>query len=96
MGDNLFISELLLAVIATIDLLIFWQFVRSKNGVLRKIFIFLFLVDAYVYIFSMIYWYRVESSMTVMTVEVFRMLVLIPKAIVMLVLLRYLIKQKTN
>jgi hypothetical protein len=96
MGDNLFISELLLAVIATIDLLIFWQFVRSKNGMLRKIFIFLFLIDAYLYIFSMIYWYRVETGMTVMTVEVFRMLVLIPKAIVMLVLLRYLIKQKTN
>lgn len=96
MGSNLFVSEILMTTIAFISLAIFWQLVRSKNGMLRKILIAFFLIEFYVYAFSGIYWYLLSIEQMDMSVEVFRMLVIIPKAFVELVFLFYLAKQKHN
>jgi len=96
MDGNLFISEVLMSTVAAISLGVFWQLFRSKNGMLRKILIAFFLIEFYVYTFSCIYWYLLGTDQKVFSIETFRMLVLIPKALVELVLLVYLFKRKTN
>lgn len=96
MDGNLFISEILMTTIAFISLAVFWQLVRSKNGMLRKILIVFFMVEAFVYAFSGVYWYMIQIGETDMSVAVFRMIVLIPKALIELVFLIYLVKQKHN
>lgn len=96
MDGNLFISEILMSTIALISLAVFWQLVRSKNGMLRKILITFFLVEFFVYCFSSVYWYLVSIGDMDMSVATFRMIVLIPKALIELVFLFYLAKQKHN
>jgi hypothetical protein len=95
MGSNLFVSEILMVTITLIAFAVFWQLMRSKNGVLRKIMMGYFLIEVYVYGFSVVYWWLVGKGKG-FDVELFRVLVIVPKAIMMLILLRYLIKQKTN
>lgn len=96
MDANLFISEILFAIISTISLSVAWQFYRTRNGQLRKIMIALFTVDGLVYIVSGFYFWLMYMKYTEIGIGTFRMIVLVPKALCMLVLLNYLNKQKTN
>lgn len=88
MGANLFVSELLFSIIICVAILVLWQFVRSRNGMLRKIMIAYFIVEIYIFTFSAIYWYD-----PFIPVNTFRMLILIPKVIVKLWLLWWIVKQ---
>jgi hypothetical protein len=96
MGGNLFVSEILMLTVTIIAFLVFWQLYRSRNGSLRKIMMAYFLAEVNVYGLSCIYWYMAAKGYDVLSTEVFRLIVLVPKAIVMLILLNYLRKQKTN
>lgn len=96
MDGNLFITEILMSTVAIISLMVFWQLFRSKNGMLRKILIAFFLIEFYVYGFSCVFWYLLSEGDMSLSVAAFRMLVIIPKAVIELVLLYYLSKQKHN
>jgi hypothetical protein len=93
MDGNLFISELLFTIIVGVAALVFWQLLISKNGMLRKIMLAYFLVEIYMFTFSGIYWYWEDKDVLIVSLNTFRMLVLIPKVIVKLWLLWWLVKQ---
>lgn len=93
MQGNLFISELLFTIIICIAFLVFWQLKISKDGVLRKIMMAFFLIEIYVYMLSAIYWWMEDKGKLLMPMEMFRLVVLAPKAAIKLVLLWWLVKQ---
>lgn len=96
MTDNLFLSEIMFAVIVTVGALVLREFIRTKNGTLRKIFIAYFSVEIFIYLCSAIYFYAVERLGFKMSVDVFRVIVLLPKVVIKLVLFWYLVKVKRN
>jgi hypothetical protein len=93
MDSNLFISELLFTIIVGVAILVFWQLLISKNGMLRKIMLAYFLVEIYMFTFSAIWWYWEDKGVHILPLGTFRMLVLIPKVIVKIWLLWWLVKQ---
>lgn len=94
MKEGLLMNELLFLVISTIGVVLAWAFYRSKNGILRKLMIWYFCVDVYVYLSSAIYFWLAETGYPVITLLAFRFLVLIPKAIMNLRILYYLRTKK--
>lgn len=92
MSNNLFISEVLFTFIVMIGVLVFWQMCRSKDGMLRKIMIAYFLVEIFIYTSSAIYFWKVEKGTTTLSIEMFRLIVLLPKAAVKLWLFFWLLK----
>lgn len=95
MTQSLFISELLFAIISTIALLVVWQLVRTHDkSVLRKIMITYFLIEVFIWGSSGWYFWAIENGRTVMSIDQFRMIIIVPKAIVKLWLFIWLAKQK--
>lgn len=96
MSGNLFLSELMFSVISTVALLTMIEFIRYKDGVLRKIMICFFAIEVFVYASSGLYFWGVVNGFE-MTIDVFRVIVLAPKTICMMVLFVYLkYKRKKN
>lgn len=93
MSNNLFLSEIMFITITMIAGLVFWRLYVSKNGTLRKIMISYFLVEVFIYSSSAVYYWSVERGGEWFSVDVFRMIVLMPKVAVMLWLLSWLSKQ---
>lgn len=94
MSTDLFISELLFSIIILIGVCILWEFIISKNGILRKLMIWYFAVEIYVYLFAAIFFYCEEINHPLMSTGLFRIVVLIPKALIKLRLLYYLKTKK--
>lgn len=94
MSDNLFISEVLFAIVATIAFLVFWQFYRTRNGVLRKIMMLYFLIEFFIYAASGLYFWMAEQHYNVISIETFRLVVIVPKCLVKCWLLYYLVRNK--
>lgn len=92
MNEGLIISELIFAVIYTIAIMVVVALIKSKDGQLRKIMIYYFTAEAFVYIGSGVYFMHPE----VMSINALRIFVCTPKAIGMLWLYRYLRNQKTK
>lgn len=93
MTNNLFLSELMFITVAMIASLVFRRLYISKNGTLRKIMITYFLIEVFIYASSAVYFWMLEKDKAVVTVDVFRLIILTPKALVMLWLLSWLSKQ---
>lgn len=89
MNVSLFVSEIMFTIIISIAVLVWWQLKISRNGMLRKIFLWYFAVEIWVFGWSAVYWLDTST----MPLEWFRLLVLTPKVIIKLVLLWWLVKQ---
>lgn len=94
MTQGLFLSEVMFFVIITIAVLVLREFIRSKNGTLRKIFIAYFSIEVFIYGCSALYFYAVEKWGFKMSADVFRLIVLTPKVAIKLVLFWYLVNVK--
>ncbi len=95
MGVELIISESLFTIIVLIAVLLWREFFISRNGILRKIFLWYFAIEVWVFGWSAVYWYLAEVFGNVLfSVGILRLIVLIPKAIIKLVLLWYLVRQR--
>lgn len=94
MSNNLFLSELMFITIAMIASLVFRRLYISRNGMLRKIMIAYFLVEVFIYTSSAVYFWMLEKSKPIVTVDVFRLVILTPKALIMIWLLSWLSKQQ--
>lgn len=90
MSNDLFISEILFMIIGTIAFFVCRELYLAKNGMLRKIMIAFFAVEVFVYLFSAVYFWLLEQRQIDMGVGLFRILVLTPKAGIMLWLLWWL------
>lgn len=93
MTNNLFLSEIMFLTITMIAGLVFWRLYISKDGMLRKIMITYFLIEMFVYSASAVYFWTIEKGIAPVTIDVFRLVILTPKALVMLWLLSWLSKQ---
>lgn len=96
MTSNLFLSEILFMIITMIALAVFWQLYKSKNGMLRKIMIAYFLIEAFIYTASALYFWAIDQRHTNLPIEVFRLIILSPKALVMLWLFSWLSTKNNN
>lgn len=94
MTNELLISECLFAIIILIGLFVVREFYVAKNGILRKLMIWYFSIDVYVYVLSALYWWLAEQGWELMPVYGLRLAVLIPKAIIKLRILYYLRTKK--
>lgn len=95
MTRNLFFTEILMIIISSIAFLVFWQLYRTKDGMLRKIMMAYMLIEIFVYEGSGIYFWLYEYGIVHFTIDTFRMLVLPPKAGIMLFLFFWL-RDKDN
>jgi glycerol uptake facilitator-like aquaporin len=96
MTNNLFFSEILFTIIVMIGLMVFWQLYKSKDGTLRKIMITYFLVEVFIYTASGIYFWKVENGTTDLSIDMFRLMILTPKAAVKLWLFFWLSKNNSK
>lgn len=96
MTNNLFFSEILFTVIVLIGLMVFWQLYISKDGMLRKIMITYFLVEVFIYSASAVYFWKVEHGTTTLSIDMFRLMILTPKAAVKLWLFFWLLKNNSK
>lgn len=93
MTENLFFSEIMLMIVVCIAAMTARQFFKTKNGVLRKLMIAYFSVEVYVYGSSALYFWLLEKTSFRMGIDAFRVMVLLPKAIVMMCIFWYLGKK---
>lgn len=76
--------------------MVVWQLYVSKNGTLRKIMITYFTVEVFIYSASAIYYWQVENRSNTIPIDVFRLMVLSPKAAVKIWLFIWLVKNNTK
>lgn len=96
MKAGLFIMEILFTVIAMVSMLLVYQFTVSKNGELRKLMIAFFACQSFTVVWSGCYFFLSSKRIDIMTFYDAGILALLPLAISMLFILRYLIKQNRN
>lgn len=94
MSQDLFFSEILFFVIFVIAFMVSREFKLSKNGILRKLMIWYFATECFVYVSSGAYFFLFENGITTLNIHLFRYLVLIPKATMMVRILYYLKTKK--
>lgn len=90
MVGNLVLSELLFAVIYVVAFLVLREFIKARDGMLRRIMIAYFCVEIFVYLGSAIYFFMVAYNMTTLSINAFRILIIFPKVVVKLWLLWWL------
>src|SRR5690242_5587259 len=93
MDVNFFISEMLTTLIFCGAILIFWQLKISKNGILRKILMGYFLVEAFIYMMAGIFWWCAYRSEPFISIEGLRIITLVPKAVIKIIFLWWVVKQ---
>lgn len=96
MSGELFISEILFAIIISIGILVLYQLIRSKNGTLRKIMIGYFAVEIWLFSWSAVYYYLAEQGTVLFSAGTLRLIVLVPKAVIKIMLLVWLVKQNSK
>jgi hypothetical protein len=94
MSNELFISEVLFLIIMLIGTFVAYEFYKSKDGILRKLMIWYFVIDVYVYASSALYFWLSDIGFDVISLGMFRLCVLIPKAAIKLRILYYLRTKK--
>lgn len=92
MFENFLFNEVLMAIVYLIAIFVVLEFARTKDGVLRKIMIAYFSVEAFMYMASAVYFAGIRYHFLYISPDLFRATVLIPKVVVKLWLLWYLVK----
>lgn len=90
MRDELIISLILFIIISIISCVTAYKFYKAKNGVLRRLMIWFFIVEVYVYLVSALYFTLASYDIEPISMGLFRFIVLLPKAVMMLRILQYL------
>lgn len=84
---NLILTETMFLIVAAIGLFVVREFVIIKNGVLRKIMIAYFCVEVFTYTISAVFF----MGWLPITIETLRIIVIVPKVIIKIRLLIYLV-----
>jgi hypothetical protein len=87
---NLIITEILFAIVYVIAFLIVREFIKSKDGQLRKIMITYFSIEVLMYLTSALYFILVYLKKDPLPLNSFRIIIIIPKVFVKIWLLWYL------
>lgn len=87
-------SETLFSVVYIIAIFVLIEFVRAKDGMLRKLMICYFIVEFYTYFGASIYYLAVHERWTTMGSDIYRIIIITPKVFVKLALLTWLIKNR--
>lgn len=90
--ENLVLSEILFAVVYIIAGLVAWEFIKTKDGTLRKIMITYFTVEVFMYLSCAIFFYLKAYNLTNISGDAFRIFFILPKVFVKLWLLWWLKK----
>lgn len=90
MVDNLILTEVLFFIVYAIGMLVVWEFVKAKDGMLRKIMIAYFSVEVAIYFMAAGYFYLVYLKKPPVSPDVFRIIFIAPKVCVKLWLLWWL------
>jgi len=96
MSANLFVSELLLVMIASMGFIVFWQLYRSKDGMLRKIMMFYFLTEVFMFSTFAIYWWMKSRKMIQFSIVYLLPIWLLPKVIIKILFLDWLRRNRSN
>lgn len=91
MFDNFLLNQILFFVLWSIALVITRAFIRSKDGMLRKIMICYFGWESITYMVSAFYFSGLHYHWFALSPDTFRLMILIPKAGIKIWLLYYLI-----
>lgn len=86
------IIEGLYLFVTVIAVFILRQFVISKNGELRKIMIAYFSIEIFIYGSALVYFWLSENGYKVIPLHFFRIILIVPKALIKIWLLKYLLK----
>lgn len=87
---NILLTEVLFAIIYIIAFFILREFVNAKDGQLRIIMIVYFSIEILMYLGSAIYFYLIHIGKSPISIDTFRLMILLPKVGVKLWLLYYL------
>lgn len=93
MTQNLAWTEMMLIVVFAFAILVAREFYRSRNGTLRKLMIAYFVIEAFVYGTSALYFYLYDQHITTIGVDTFRLIVIAPKFVMKICLLIWLLKK---
>src|SRR5579872_6461652 len=87
---NLVLTEVLFAIVYVVAIFVLWEFIRARDGMLRKIMIAYFSVEIFMYLGSAIYFYTAWYKHPIMNPDAFRVIVILPKVVIKLWLLWWL------
>lgn len=77
--------------------MVVWQMWQSKDrGMFRRIMIAYFVVEAFIYSASAVYFWKLDQGETSLSIDMFRLMVLTPKAAVKLWLFFWLLKSNSK
>lgn len=87
--NNFFFTELLYGVVWLVAIFVLREFIISKDGLLRKIMIAYFCVEIFTYGGAAIFFLLQHNHIEIISIEAFRIMVILPKVAVKLWLLYY-------
>lgn len=96
MNTEFWISEILFFIVYTIAIFVLREFIRTKDGMLRKIMIGYFAIEVFVYMTSAWDFLAIKEGWPSLSISVLRLVVLGPKVAIKGVLLWWLIKNRQN
>lgn len=96
MNTEFWISEALFFIVYTVATFVLIEFIRSRDGMLRKIMIAYFVIEIFTYAGSALYFWAFETKLIALPISHFRIIILIPKMIIKLILLKWLIKNRSK
>lgn len=89
--SNFILSEGLFAVVWLISLFIIREFWIAKDGMLRKLMIAYFAVEFYTYFGASVYYLCVHRGWWVPNNDLYRVIIILPKVVIKLLVLRWLL-----
>ena len=92
--NQLIISEISLFVVAIISVLICIRFMSLKESEFMDIMIYYFGLEFFIYIMTVVFLYTKSNYFPYLSLDYFRMGVLLPKALIMIKLFIYLKNKK--
>lgn len=89
---NFILTEVLYAIVYFIAILVLKEFIHARDGMLRKIMIAYFAVEAFTYILAALYFWNAWASPKHLFIDpnVFRLVIILPKVAIKLWLLWWL------
>jgi len=90
MEGNLILTEFLFFIVYSIGAFVLWEFIKAKDGMLRKIMIVYFAVEFTIYLLASIYFYLSYIKKPPVSPDAFRIIFITPKVCVKIWLLWWL------
>lgn len=91
---NLPLIEVLLAVVYLVGAFVLYEFIRTKNGALRKIMIAYFADEVFTYVCAALFYLLQSMDKSPIHIHVYLVIILVPKAIIKVILYTWLRNRK--